>query len=91
MAKQEIDVGTANAGNGDPLRTAFIKINDNFNEVYTLVGANRLSVVPVTSIGALTDTQGMIAFDSGYIYYCTADYDGTTDIWVRTAWLLDTW
>jgi hypothetical protein len=35
MAKQLINIGTsANKGDGDPLRTAFDKINDNFNELY---------------------------------------------------------
>lgn len=38
MAKQLINVGTsANSRTGDNLRTAFIKINDNFNEVYNLL------------------------------------------------------
>ena len=35
MAKQNINIGTnANDGTGDPLRTAFQKINDNFAELY---------------------------------------------------------
>jgi hypothetical protein len=35
MAKQTIDIGTsANKGDGDPLRVAFDKINDNFDELY---------------------------------------------------------
>ncbi|NQW26163.1 MAG: tail fiber domain-containing protein [Cryomorphaceae bacterium] len=35
MAKQTIGIGTvANDGTGDPLRTAFDKINDNFTELY---------------------------------------------------------
>lgn len=35
MAKQTVNVGSAaNDGTGDPLRTAFQKINSNFNEVY---------------------------------------------------------
>lgn len=35
MAKQTINVGTSpNDGTGDPLRDSFIKVNDNFNEVY---------------------------------------------------------
>lgn len=35
MAQQTINIGTtANDGTGDPLRTAFDKVNDNFNEVY---------------------------------------------------------
>ena len=44
---------------------------------------------PVTSIGEPDDKQGDIAFDDDYIYYCTADYDGSTAIWKRTA--LSTW
>ena len=35
MARQTINIGTtANDGTGDPLRTAFDKINDNFVELY---------------------------------------------------------
>jgi len=35
MAKQTINIGSnANDGTGDPLRTAFNKINDNFTELY---------------------------------------------------------
>ena len=41
MAKQIINIGTsANKGNGDPLRTAFTKINENFTELYTALGLN---------------------------------------------------
>ena len=40
MAKQSVNLGTsANKGDGDPLRTAFDKVNDNFTEVYSLLGA----------------------------------------------------
>jgi len=46
---------------------------------------------PASSIGADADLQGAVAFDSNYIYYCTADYDGVTDIWKRVAWSGDTW
>ena len=36
MAQRIIDLGTSpNKGDGDPLRTAFTKINDNFTELYT--------------------------------------------------------
>ena len=35
MAKQTVNLGTSlNSGDGDPLRTAFDKINDNFDELY---------------------------------------------------------
>jgi hypothetical protein len=36
MAKQLINTGSSqNKGDGDPLRTAFTKINENFSELYT--------------------------------------------------------
>ena len=35
MARQIINIGTSpNKGDGEPLRTAFDKINDNFSELY---------------------------------------------------------
>jgi hypothetical protein len=37
MAKQTINIGTSeNKGDGDPLRVAFDKVNDNFDELYNL-------------------------------------------------------
>lgn len=43
MAKQIVNIGAvANDGSGDPLRTAFDKVNDNFNELYTSLGGNSL-------------------------------------------------
>ena len=39
MAIQVINVGSsANSGGGDPLRSAMIKINDNFAELYRRTG-----------------------------------------------------
>ena len=38
MAKQTIGIGSAaNDGTGDQLRTAFDKVNDNFNEMYAFI------------------------------------------------------
>jgi hypothetical protein len=45
--------------------------------------------VPATSVGAAGDVAGDFAADADYFYYCTADYDGSTAIWKRTA--LSTW
>lgn len=71
MAKQTINLGTsANKGDGDPLRTAFDKVNDNFDELYArdlntdaqtleLVG-NTLSISDGNSVDLsayLDDTQ----------------------------------
>ena len=40
---------------------------------------------PSSSTGAPGNKTGMIAWDSNYIYVCTADYDGSTAIWKRVA------
>ena len=44
---------------------------------------------PFDATGDSGDKAGDIAVDSNYIYYCTADHDGSTNIWKRTA--LSTW
>jgi len=124
MTQQIINIGSsANDGTGDPLRTAFNKINTNFTELYNTgaAGANfdlsgneiaatnsngnvelvpngsgkvvivddsvtiETSKTPATSVGADGDTAGMIAWNSSYIYVCTADYDGSTNIWKRAS------
>ena len=44
MARQTINVGTnADDGTGDNLRAAFVKVNDNFTEVYNELGGTSLS------------------------------------------------
>ena len=54
MAKQQINIGTtANDGTGDPLRTAFDKVNDNTTELY---GGQSLSIV--SDILTLTRADG---------------------------------
>ena len=47
MAKQDIKVSTApNDGNGDPIRTAFQKVNSNSSELYAALGANQDGELP---------------------------------------------
>ena len=41
--------------------------------------------VPLTSVGTSGDIEGDIAFDSDYMYYCTANYDGSTAVWKKSA------
>ena len=44
MAQQFIDIGnTANDGAGDPLRTAFTFVNDNFSELYNIGGISGIA------------------------------------------------
>jgi hypothetical protein len=51
MAQQTINIGTtANDHTGDPLRTAFTKINANFTELYTAKAAD-LQIPSITSHG----------------------------------------
>jgi hypothetical protein len=47
--------------------------------------------VPTASTGKAGDKAGMVAYNSSYTYYCTGTYDGTTNIWKRVAWSVDTW
>jgi len=73
MAKQAINIGSAaNDGTGDPLRTAFDKINDNFNEVYDKLGGASLSNITFTgSTITNTVTNGDITIDpngTGTVY-----------------------
>ena len=64
------------------------------NDLFIQSLSGRLSLigsVPGTSVGVSGDQAGMVAFDSSYIYYCTASYDSSSNIWKRVAWSGDTW
>ena len=77
MAIRYVNTGSgANAGNGDNIRAAFIKVNANFTELYTLTG----SVPNGTKTATATGTAGQISYDANYIYICTA-----TNTWKRAA------
>jgi hypothetical protein len=58
MAKQTINIGSsANDGQGDPLRTAMDKINDNFDEVYA-AGPVSSNIKIANSTITTTNTNG---------------------------------
>jgi hypothetical protein len=64
MSRKIINVGSAPlAGDGEQLRDAFVKVNDNFEEVY--VAVENINIP--TDISQLTDNQGLLAdsFDGG--------------------------
>jgi len=64
MAQQNINIGTsANKGDGDPLRTAFDKINDNFDELYLKVGNLETGGVTVTT----GDIKGSVFADDSTV------------------------
>jgi len=57
MSKQTINVGTnQDDGTGDNLRAAFVKVNENFTEVYTELGGTALSNITFTGSTITTDT-----------------------------------
>ena len=81
MAREIINVGaTSNDGQGDPIRTAFIKSNDNFAELYSRAQTN----VPTSLTGSPGDRTGMYAADANTFYWCFQDYDGSSVIWAET-------
>lgn len=78
MAREIINVGSApNDGTGDPIRQAYIKCNNNFQELY----ARAQTSPPTTLVGKENDVAGMYAYDSTTFYFCYANYDGTSEIW----------
>jgi hypothetical protein len=80
MSREIINVGTnPNDGTGDPIRTAYIKTNNNFGELYARVQTDP----PATLIGTVGDVAGMYAYSPAFFYYCFADYDGSTVIWAE--------
>jgi hypothetical protein len=49
------------------------------------------SIPPGSSLGDAGDVAGMIAANSTHLFYCTAAYDSSSDIWKRVAWSNDIW
>jgi hypothetical protein len=57
MTIQVINVGQADKGNGDPLRTAFVKVNSNFNELYDLISQINSSILNIRIDGGAASTD----------------------------------
>jgi hypothetical protein len=102
MAISTINVGSsANKGDGDPLRTAFTKINDNFTDVNTRLVALEDGSISTSVIG---DLKGSVFADDstllvdavngvipGYVKVAdlkTALNDGAGDYAAFKAWAL---
>jgi hypothetical protein len=80
-----INIGTGpGVGDGDPLRTAFNKINNNFASVQsnlntsTTVPLNLISPGPVR--GNSLGSSGQVAVTGGNLYLCIAP-----NTWVKTS------
>jgi hypothetical protein len=97
MAKQTVLTGTkANDGTGDQLRNAFIKVNQNFDEVYgtnfvteamlndDIVGASELKVTGNGTAGQLLSSDGdgtMTWTDAASGGYTAGYYTGAITFW----------
>jgi len=84
MAQQTINIGSvANDRTGDPLRTAFDKINDNFNELYAVSGAGSGNNVAITGNSIISEnSNGNIILDpngTGKVVVATASELRFTD------------
>lgn len=64
MTKQIINLGTPDKGNGDPLRIAFSKVNENFTELYNSLGLeldNNLNLGAFEFTGSIITTTDSTA------------------------------
>lgn len=84
MAKQIVNIGSAaNDGTGDPLRTAFDKINDNFTELYSDDAGDVNSVNGATGTVVLDSDD--IAEGTTNEYYTEAKVSANTSVVANTA------
>ena len=56
-----------------------------------LNGVSFRHAVPPSSRGEPGDVPGMIFASGNYVYHCVANWNGSDDIWVRTAVILTAW
>jgi hypothetical protein len=66
MAKQIIDIGVqGNDGTGDSIRDSFRKVNENFNEIYSIFGQGRITLSQLNDGTEYTQNQLIMGNDSG--------------------------
>ena len=77
MTQRLINTGQADKGNGDPIRTAFTKVNENFAELYSQLAAS----VVVGATAPTSPEEGSLWWNSEsgrmYVYYGTAWVDAS--------------
>lgn len=88
MAKQTVNIGTIpNDGTGDVLRTAFDKLNDNFDEVYAFTGGAQYVDGTYTVGSPLSITSGSrvkITCDNNTIIDGDVPAEFTSGMWDAT-------
>ena len=79
MAKQTIGVGlAANDGGGDPLRSAFVKVNENFTELYDSIPSSVPATLTDLGIADGTNGQVLTTNGSGVFTFTTVSGAGST-------------
>lgn len=81
LTDNDVGVKTADTNGGIrlvPNGTGIVSVQD---DTLTIASARTIG----SQTGSSGDRAGMIAWDANYVYVCTADYDGSTNIWKRAA------
>ena len=95
MAQQDIDIGVANAGDGDTLFAAFTKVQNNFDDLYSDDAGDVNSITATAPIardsatGAVTISLNDLGVTSGKLAANSVITDKITDLNVTTAKLAD--
>lgn len=86
-AWDQANTGTTLAQNAyDSSNTVLTLANTTANTVANLANAIiYVGTAPANTKGTTGDTVGMVYLANNYFYYCTANYDGTTNVWSRIA------
>ena len=76
MARQEVDIGVeGNDGTGDSIRESFRKVNENFREIYAVVGKG--GQITFTLLADTPDDLAPYAGDGNAAYIPMVSQDGT--------------
>lgn len=87
MAKQTINIGTApNSRNGEPLRTAFNKINQNFTELYAATGGDTGQFTFATNTVTVAGTDmNLRTTRTGFDVDADVDIQAADDVFIEAA------
>ena len=84
MSKRVINIGSApNDGTGDPLRTGLSKVNDNFTEIYNILGDGSEVISFASTAGISTLSKGLTGLPS-------IEVSGLTNTGVTTVQSIET-
>lgn len=83
---------TAQSNDVDENDLLYVVVDGNSRAVTAgnlIASLTQVKAPPAAALGSAGDKEGMIAFDSNYLYICTANYNGSSNVWKRvslTSW-----